>query len=89
VTLTNALVDPKEGEVPEHSEWWYGPADTNLHFHGLQADTGVPSQATATECKVKHTPAVHGSSSSQRCCGSGCTGSSSSSSCSDCTAAGL
>lgn len=51
VTITNALVDPNEDNVPEHGEYWFGPGDTNLHLHGLHAATGVPSQATATEYK--------------------------------------
>lgn len=54
VTITNALVDPNEDNVPEHGEYWFGPGDTNLHLHGLHAATGVPSQATATEYKVNH-----------------------------------
>ncbi|KAI8477153.1 MAG: hypothetical protein J3K34DRAFT_455469 [Monoraphidium minutum] len=46
IKLTNALVQAVQetGEV----DWIHNPANTNMHTHGIHAETGVPSQDTAS-----------------------------------------
>ncbi|KAI8476535.1 MAG: hypothetical protein J3K34DRAFT_516425 [Monoraphidium minutum] len=45
VEITNDLVDPRVITPEDEMKPFFGPADTNLHTHGLHAPTGVPAQA--------------------------------------------
>ncbi|KAI8476534.1 MAG: hypothetical protein J3K34DRAFT_463838 [Monoraphidium minutum] len=45
VEITNDLVDPRVITPDDEMKPFFGPADTNLHMHGLHAPTGVPVQA--------------------------------------------
>ena len=45
VRVTNSMVQKKQVDA---ENWIHNYANTNLHTHGMHAETGVPSQETAT-----------------------------------------